>query len=440
MAGITNNQMSKRFRNYECVRNKFYEQHDQDGNRICHLSDDEWKGNILEDIKQSSLEQGVGEMWVIFHDKDTNEDGTLARLHAHIILICDDGKSPTRAIELLKSNRAFTTKINSKAGVFRYLTHSTDKAINDRKFRYEISELKCFKKGVQLNMEEVRTEYTDAMVGKENKDNENIEEFIDLLSDDVVDGVVLKREIRAHLIDEFGKTKGNKIFRKYKRGLYEMADTFKEEHIWKMKKSGRDLITIFINGDGGRGKSTLAEYIANYENEKARFDPDEIFTGSVKNGKITPDVFQGFNGEYTTHLDEYDGTVHGFSEFNNVFERIKCPTVSSRGKNLVWTSSLAIISKSKELSDFISSVVTTASKDELQQYANCYHQVARRVPIHVNIGDKMVGVNVYNQTTRKYELKGEFRVNIHDEKERLKFLQSLHEIIKRERENYRSGK
>lgn len=134
-------QLKKRIRLYSGVRNYIFDTHDADGNLTLDISVDEWKQSIIETFQKIDS----AEIWFIFHDKDIisatdTEKKKIKPIHCHFVLINDNARWPKSVMEKTGTNEREIEKVNSISGSMRYLTHTTDKSMNERKHRYGISE------------------------------------------------------------------------------------------------------------------------------------------------------------------------------------------------------------------------------------------------------------------------------------------------------------
>ena len=127
--------MAQGSRNYTAQRNYYYESHDADGN-WNGLTEDAWKQMILQDWTCANLKANY--VFLIFHDKDPNEDGTgLKPLHVHADINFINTMSQDNAVRITKcSCDKNCTAINDKADSAKYKLHITEKAIKDKKHIY----------------------------------------------------------------------------------------------------------------------------------------------------------------------------------------------------------------------------------------------------------------------------------------------------------------
>lgn len=130
---------TKTTHNYSLQRNYDYESHDKDGN-FNGLTEDEWRQRIREDWTCDKL--NANHVTYIFHDKDTDDNGLLKKLHVHG---CANFVSSLTQSEAIKRTGCSSDKnckpINKKSQAYRYLLHITEQAISDGKHFYSEDEL-----------------------------------------------------------------------------------------------------------------------------------------------------------------------------------------------------------------------------------------------------------------------------------------------------------
>ena len=423
-------QLKKRIRLYSGVRNYIFDTHDADGNLTLDISVDEWKQSIIETFQKIDS----AEIWFIFHDKDIisatdTEKEKIKPIHCHFVLINDNARWPKSVMEKTGTNEREIEKVNSISGSMRYLTHTTDKSMNERKHRYGISELYYFRNGVKMDDKIKREDYSSKIVGKEVHSEEETA-FVNTSKIKILQGEILKSEIRKYFVDEFGEMKGSLLFLKKKKELYLVFDQRKEEYIHlKSKPGGRRLTTIYIEGPGNAGKTTLARYLCQYENLKNGFE-NEVFSSSGTAENITSDPFQRYDNEYSTILDEFMPELSlGFSDFNKYFNKTGAVDVASRNQVQRWLSDFCCIVKSRPLYQTIDAISQTASELERFDMNNVKMQIQRRIPLNLVVNRGHIVLKKFDEKTNSYFVLKEFKCSIIDIKELINFLAEMHEII-----------
>lgn len=426
------NELKKRYRLFSGVRNYEFDTHDSEGNLTLDISVDEWKQSIIETFQKVDN----AEIWFIFHDKDIipatdTEKEKIKPIHCHFVLKNENSKWPQSVMKSTGTNEREIEKVNSISGSMRYLTHTTDKSMNERKHRYGISELYYFKNGVKMDDKIKREEYTAKIVGKEIH-NEEENAFVDTSKIKILQGEIRKSEIRKYFVDEFGEMKGSLLFLKKKKELYLAFDQRKEEYIYFKSKAGnRRLTTIYIEGPGNAGKTTLARYLCQFENRKHGFGENDVFASSGTAENLTSDPFQKYDNEYSTILDEFMPEFSlGFSEFNKYFNKIGSVDVASRNNVQRWLSDFCCIVKSRPLAQTVDAIGQTATDYEKFDMYNVKMQIQRRIPLNLVVNRGHIVLKKFDEKTNSYFVLKEFKCSLVDKKELASFLAEMHEIIR----------
>lgn len=422
-------QMSKRYRAYEAVRTYSYETHEINDKgeliKVSDMSEKDWKKKIISEMENVDAE----ELWFIFHDKDLTTEGEKKGLHVHIIALFENGRYPNAVMKQLSCQESQLNVVRKKTGVFRYLTHTNEQAMNERKYRYEIKDVYAYHKGVKLSMVEKRKDYTDKIVGKEMKDENEIE-FINNLLVKIVNGKVTDNEIKQILVDEFGEERGINIHINNHRKFKLAEEMFLKAFLKEKQTVGRKLVTVYIEGAGNVGKTSLAKLLCQYENRKNGFDKNNYYLGGAEGKGTTYDPFQGYKLQYSTLLDEYMPESNlGFSGFNSVFNNNNIIDVSSRDNNKPWYSDFCVMSKSRPLYQTVNAMVEEATKDEKNDRNNALLQVQRRIPINIIFEKNNIIVKLFNADENKYELWKEFKGDTKSHDFLVNFLKEVHELI-----------
>ncbi len=81
--------------------------------------------------------QGTATVFIINHDKDTNENGEIIEKHTHVYLDYPTPRKITTISNLLEVEPNFIEKVKNKKGFLRYLTHKDE----EDKFKYSDDEV-----------------------------------------------------------------------------------------------------------------------------------------------------------------------------------------------------------------------------------------------------------------------------------------------------------
>lgn len=211
----------------------------------------------------------------IIHDNDT-DDEKLVEKHLHLMLTFKNARSLNSVAKAFKDKPEYIelfTK-NEENG-YAYLVHRTDKSRH--KYQYNLNE-------VTANFD-----YPDfiAQIEKEivkaNSHNQT-----KLLLDAFKAGHITKQELEQRLTgSEYGKLK-HQIENIHSVILRLKADEWRKEAITK----GKTLTVIWLYGESGTGKTSLAKHLVN------KTGLTLFITGSSN------DLFQSYNGEHAVIIDD----------------------------------------------------------------------------------------------------------------------------------------
>lgn len=223
---------------------------------------------------------------VIVHDKDFSEDGTPAEKHVHAMLCFGNARSINSVAKTLKEKPQYLSKWDGRAdNGFAYLIHKTENAKG--KHQYNISEVKAnFDFETLISKFETNIEKT--------KKRFRINELLDGLKNGTVKITDIERELPGSLYGKYAP----QIARVNALRIKNEAEEWRKQ----AKADGRMIRVIWIFGEAGTGKSTLAKKYAKSQNRPF------FVAGSSR------DYFQTYNGEHTIILDELRPRVLMFSD------------------------------------------------------------------------------------------------------------------------------
>lgn len=216
---------------------------------------------------------------IILHDKDNNENGELEEPHYHIMLSFDNARSiNSLARHFGDSPQYFQIWKGDSSQGYAYLIHHT---LSSRsKFQYEADE-------VTANFD-----YNDFILNFDKKEAErekqkNIKYQLQCL----LNGEISREELEASL-DAFS-------YSKYKKAISDVharrLQLEAAEWVKQRQAHANPTQIIWLHGDAGVGKSSLAKELAN---KKA--NGNKIFiSGSSK------DYFERYSGEHIAIFDDF---------------------------------------------------------------------------------------------------------------------------------------
>lgn len=371
---------NKRNRQWFGTRNYYYETHNENGEQVVELTEKKWKNKILKEFKDlMKVNEHIKEYWLIFHDKDKNDNDELGQLHVHFYIEYDNGVWPTSIMKQLQvSKESNLTAVKNVASVFKYMLHISDKAMEDGKAIYHVSDLICVVKDKgKLGPEDVEKYYKVKAVDKKSKRkaNERYEEelFVESkLAQLGTDLLYNKDELWDEVESEFGKGKASSIMNRYDS----VISTAERRKIRKLEreyaKQDRKTINVLVTGRGGSGKSTVVKDICKIIQKVNNYmDPFKVSSG----GQMT-DYLDSYNMEEIAIFDDFASSKISFDGFNNMFDRKNGNRIQSRYVNKFFYSRYNFITTSDSFEKVCSKVARKFKNDT--DFDNLKYQVGRR--------------------------------------------------------------
>jgi hypothetical protein len=399
----------KRARRFAISRNKQYETHQMDGQgqsiKVSDITDSDWK----EKVKSETFDyirsewNSLKSIALIFHDRDVTSDGALKGLHCHIIL---EFRNPVTITALEKLKFPVGQSLNnqemmfqsrnvevsrSESGSYRYLTHTTDKAMMERKTRYEVQELLVAEYGTDGSIEwktgeDLEIWYRNKIKGTVKPEklefNEALQEaYFKIRHGELFDEL----EVEEFLQERFTEMQATELVVKNKKAIIDARDMYQKTIFGEMQEKGRNLKTFYISGPSGIGKSRFAKDLARRININNGKSKNSIYTApTAKDGKAYDFIDSEYKAQDVTIFDDIDATSFGFQEFLNVFDRDNITKISSRYTNKTWLSHYAIITKASPITDWMKRLAKQSSEYR-ENKKNQIVQVSRRVELCIDL-------------------------------------------------------
>lgn len=409
----------KRARRFAISRNKQYETHQMDGQgqsiKVSDITDSDWK----EKVKSETFDyirsewNSLKSIALIFHDRDVTSDGALKGLHCHMIL---EFRNPVTITALEKLKFPVGQSLNnqemmfqsrnvevsrSESGSYRYLTHTTDKAMMERKTRYEVQELLVAEYGTDGSIEwktgeDLEIWYRNKIKGTVKPEklefNEALQEaYFKIRHGELFDEL----EVEEFLQERFTEMQATELVVKNKKAIIDARDMYQKTIFGEMQEKGRNLKTFYISGPSGIGKSRFAKDLARRININNGKSKNSIYTApTAKDGKTYDFIDSEYKAQDVTIFDDIDATSFGFQEFLNVFDRDNITKISSRYTNKTWLSHYAIITKASPITDWMKRLAKQSSEYR-ENKKNQIVQVSRRVELCIDLDLKHKQVKFY---------------------------------------------
>lgn len=229
---------------------------------------------------------------LILHDSDVDEKGEPAKDHVHVMMSFENARSVNSIAKKLGDKPQYLQKWTKNEGNgYSYLIHATEKSIN--KHQYPPENVKA-----NFNYLEEMRRITEKVKKSIQTANSSI------LLNSLYKGEITKEELERKLNgSQYGRMK-RQIEDVWSKHLQFQAAKWREE----MKKSGKRIKVIWISGESGTGKTSLAREYAEKTNQPY------FITGSSR------DIFQNYSGEHTMIIDELRADMMKYADLLRILD------------------------------------------------------------------------------------------------------------------------
>lgn len=351
------------------------------GLRVCEIVQqieylpgypDNWKEKLEESLNSNDKI----EHWVyIIHDKDTDESGNLKKPHIHLILKLNDSYEPSTIGGYVGVSKNYVNKIHQKrpagkrmvsdiGGAISYLTHRNA----PEKHQYDDKEV-IAQPG--FKWKEIRAE-SEAWHAQ-NKSFRNVLAKIE------------EGEIRPYNLMEYISMK---MYMDHKTD-FEKAFEYRQTKIKSC--ADREIEVIYIYGEPGAGKTTLAKQIC----EKRGLS--YCLSGSSR------DPVQDYGGQDALILDDLRPESFSLSDLLKMLDNNSASSVSARYRDRWLEVKLIIITTVLTIEDFHTAYENPSEPIE---------QLMRRCKEMIMLTKTHKSLYIYNDSKQSYQLIGEGKNNI----------------------------
>jgi len=417
----------KKAKKISFTKSYFYDTHmpDPDGGGPIKKpgapTEDEWKEQVVQEIMAYKKSVKMLVVAYIFHDKDVEMDGSRKPLHVHVFFwFKDNGRVSTVAKRFDIPRIKNIQTVNSHSGTLRYFLHITSRAIQDEKHIYGTSELFYenidgndkydFKKLLKSNFKEDTTDLVDELDDMAvslhtsiRKHGLKVKEAEKRLFDYVEDSI--DEEMAA----------AERIYQKHRSAFIKDREEYLDGKEEEVKKEGRNLTNIYIQGQGGIGKTRIGRKYA-----LSKTGDDVYHAASSPSKGKTFDMASTYKGELVTVLDEVTSDNFYMGEFLNLFDSGNYSPAGSRNIDKVWLAEMAVFTNSETLTDFAYSLVryTPGSSGKYFIGENMtdkgkdkFFQILRRFRYELNVrqledGTKRVHIMKFNKELKGFQYLG----------------------------------
>lgn len=309
---------------------------------------------------------------LILHDKDVNEKGEHADDHVHVMLCFENARSINSIAKKLGDKPQSITIWKGKAeNGFSYLIHATTEAID--KYQYPSSEVRA-----NFNYQEMMLKITKEIERSRQAAN------CKLLLDSLYKGEISKEALEKKLSgSQYGNMK-RQIENVWSKRLQFQAAEWQEE----MKKSGKPIEVIWISGESGTGKTSLAKEYA--EKLKRPY----FITGSSR------DIFQNYSGEHTMIIDEFRVDMIKYPDLLRILDPFGSQVMApSRYSDKPLACDLIIITSPYNPAEFYQKLFSWEPEDSIDSM----EQLLRRITLTIEMDASHIRAVEYDRETETYK-------------------------------------
>ena len=349
-------------------KRKFFGQisYEYEKNADPNLTEEDFKKSVEKRIKEY-CQHDEDIYYIIFHDKDINNDGTLKPLHAHFYIDFKNARPFSTVYKALGISRKENLEfVRSSIKACRYLTHRNERNMAQGKFPYNVDEVIQSPNGNYINsiMGEIKKHTKE-----QSEDGSEVEEYCLDLSYQISSDGLLPLEAKKALFEQFTQRTAQKAWNQNKRQFEENRQEYIQKEFERMSRGERNHNSIYIQGDGNSGKSFLARLIAEQHDRLGAHTP------SINKKRF--DLGSGYKGQKTMIINEFDASCGmAYRELFQILEPNSANQLSSRFKDAYIINDLTIITNSETYWDWV---------DDWFPKKKEYHQLLRRIRYIVKI-------------------------------------------------------
>ncbi len=308
---------------------------------------------------------------LIVHDSDVNEKGEAIEKHVHVMMSFENARSTNSVAKELGDKPQYLQKWTRNEGNgYSYLIHATTGAISKR--QYSPSEVTAnfdYQEEVRRITEEVERSRQTAN-GK-------------TLLDSLYKGEITKEGVERLLSgSQYGNMK-RQIEDVWSKRLQFQAAEWREE----MKKSGKRIEVIWISGEAGTGKTSLAREYAEKSSQPY------FITGSSR------DIFQNYAGEHTVIIDEFRADMMKYADLLRILDPFGCQVMApSRYSDKPLVCDLILITSPYNPAEFYRELFSRANGDSVDGL----EQLLRRVTLTIEMDASHIRAVEYDRGAKAY--------------------------------------
>lgn len=303
------------------------------------MAESEWV-EMMKQLAEKACNTGNIEFLAgIFHDRDI-EDKKPVMIHFHMLMRFKKVTEQPDVRSFFGATSDKNCKVpDSKLGMARYLTHTSEQAIEDEKTVYRDDEIMCWnvrykdlKKASFWESKKTKNELK--LVSKRDK----AEAIADGLGKQIRDGEIRVDKAKELLEEQAGYAWVRKLGHTFEID----RQAFIERRVREMIADGRNNRNIYIMGSGGSGKSSLAQDFLGLRIA----DEKGLYPATVSGISKTPDPLNKYVDEKVAVFNEMNPSSWDLNEFNSVFDPKKYGSFPSRNENKDFVGDTCIFANS----------------------------------------------------------------------------------------------
>lgn len=261
-------------------------------------------------------------------------------------------------------------------------------------------------------------------------------EIVEELSFKIVKGKLSVDEAMVELEEKFGEVEGFDVYCNNKSKFIKANEMFKRNYENEMKDNGRQLITVYIDGLSGTGKTYLGRNLLRFENHVAGKEQIDYYSPPVEvKGGVWRHIFHSYDLEYSTFLDGdlFSRKFDAYS-FIEVFDKRRPYPYKYNKKMKLWCSNLVVVTTCVPLNTEIDRLVKKTNfltGDDPNEYKI---KIEESIPINITLTDDSIVVKRYNLISNEYEVEFTIDESILNEGVLETTIGRVHKLISYERE------
>lgn len=401
----------KRGRVYFGMRNFKFETHDENGNKVSEITENEWKELIIKDWESIENPTPI-ELSYIFHNRDKDSEGEKKTLHAHFVARFENPVEYDSTREKFKCESRNFEKCRSETSALLYLTHTTTDAIKAKKVRYNVAELNVLTSTDEvvkrLEGEELEDWYRLKISGREGSNKVSTDDEVARIIDELSEGLLLLEDVKQELKSLYDSTTATMTWMKNKRYFKEAISEYYQNKYYDWLDNGRSFKLIYIEGASSIGKTSFARELGKEFNTIKGLRPTAIHNAPNDTKGARYDFLSSYDNEAVTVFDDLNPNTFGYTEFLNLFEKERVSKYSSRFNDKPWFAEIGIITKSTPIKDWTTKLSYSELKDvSSSEKYNVLYQPRRRFSLVVSINHDKVTISNYvldDKKTMKHHL------------------------------------